>query len=64
MAINSKVFENLKSHTNPRKERYKKIKKWIPLSDKKLSAEIFGIDDAGTMLKYNMKTKDKENINL
>jgi hypothetical protein len=34
------------------------------LSVKKLSAAIFGIDDAGTILKYITRANEKKNISL
>ena len=45
-------------------ERYRKIKAWIILSVKKDNAAMFGIDDAGKILKYIININERRKITL
>ena len=49
---------------SPKKDKYKKIRKWIPLSVKKLKAAMFGIDCAGTILSQNITPTDIKKTDL
>ena len=45
-------------------ERYRKIKAWIILSVKNDNAAMFGIDDAGKILKYIININERKKITL
>ena len=49
---------------SPINERYRKIKAWIILSVKKDNAAMFGIDDAGKILKYIININERRKITL
>ena len=64
ISTSSHKLEILKQQLSPINERYRKIKAWIILSVKNDNAAMFGIDDAGKILKYIINISERKNITL